>query len=66
MLPFPIDPNWYEAYWLTERPARRRRLVGLLQRLVLALTEPLLAPHSRPDARVPACRPLVLLELPPI
>jgi hypothetical protein len=24
MIPFQVDPSWYERYWLTERPARPR------------------------------------------
>ena len=66
MSPFPIDPGWYEQYWLTERPARRHRLSQVVQRVVLALTEPLLAPQARADARVSACLTSVLVTLPPI
>ncbi len=25
MLPFNVDPSWYEGYWYGERPPRRRR-----------------------------------------
>ena len=66
MSPFPVDPSWYQDYWLTEHPPRRRRLADALQRLALALTEPLIAPHSRADAGVSACLTSVLLTLPPI
>jgi hypothetical protein len=33
MIPFQVDPSWYERYWLTERPARRRwtRLSALIK-----------------------------------
>jgi len=24
VVPFQIDPSWYEHYWLTEHPPRRR------------------------------------------
>jgi hypothetical protein len=24
VVPFQIDPSWYERYWLTEHPPRRR------------------------------------------
>jgi hypothetical protein len=24
LVPFVVDPSWYERYWLRERPARRR------------------------------------------
>ena len=32
MTPFPVDPSWYEQYWLRERPApqRGRLLRGLI------------------------------------
>jgi aspartate aminotransferase len=26
MVPFQVDPSWYERYWLDEQPTRRRRL----------------------------------------
>jgi hypothetical protein len=67
MFPAPVDPSWYHDYWLTERAPRRRRLADALQRLALVLTEPLIAPHSRADARVSACLPSsILAALPPI
>ncbi|MGO8920524.1 MAG: hypothetical protein ACLQJR_31905 [Stellaceae bacterium] len=25
MLPFTVDPSWYETYWYGKRPTRRRR-----------------------------------------
>ncbi len=25
MLPFNVDPKWYEEYWLSERPRPKRR-----------------------------------------
>ena len=25
MLPFAVDPEWYDTYWLTERPHRKRQ-----------------------------------------
>jgi hypothetical protein len=66
MFPSPhYNPDWFEHYWLTPRPPRRRRRAGALRRLALALTQPLVEPHSRADARGPACQPSVL-RLPPI
>jgi hypothetical protein len=26
MVPFQVDPSWYEDYWLSEQPRRRRRI----------------------------------------
>jgi hypothetical protein len=26
MVPFQVDPSWYERYWLEERPTPRRRM----------------------------------------
>jgi hypothetical protein len=25
MFPFEVDPGWYNRYWLTDRPRRRRK-----------------------------------------
>jgi len=27
MIPWQVDPSWYEHYWLRARPARRSRMV---------------------------------------
>lgn len=39
MIPFQVDPSWYERYWLTERPARPRprrlsRLINAASRCI--------------------------------
>jgi len=33
MLPIPMDPRWYEYYWMTERPPRLAHLAAVLRRL---------------------------------
>jgi hypothetical protein len=36
MFPFEVDPGWYEAYWLTDRPrGKRRSLPGRLAGLAV-------------------------------
>lgn len=65
--PFPVDPGWFEAYWLTEPPPRRRLLRKALQRLAAGLTALRDAPHSPPSIPVLACQtPSALVRLPPI
>jgi len=68
MFPSPYyNPSWYDTYWLTERRQPRRPIRAALRRFAAALTAPRGAPHSRADARVPACQTWsVLLALPPI
>ena len=34
MSPFPVNPRWYEEYWMTEQPPRLARLAAALRRLV--------------------------------
>jgi hypothetical protein len=34
MSPFPVNPRWYEEYWMTEQPPRLARLAATLRRLV--------------------------------
>ena len=33
MSPFPVNPRWYEEYWMTEQPPRWARLAAALRRL---------------------------------
>jgi hypothetical protein len=33
MLPLPVNPRWYEYYWMTERPPRLPDLAAVLRRL---------------------------------
>jgi hypothetical protein len=37
MLPFKVDPAWYDEFWMTERPERRRSLPGNLARLAMVV-----------------------------
>ena len=37
MFPFQVDPAWYEEFWLTNRPERRRSLSGNLARLAVVV-----------------------------
>jgi len=47
MLPVPVNPHWYQAYWMTERPPRHRPLIALLRRLRRWLTVSRAKPRSR-------------------
>jgi hypothetical protein len=38
MLPVPVSPHWYQAYWMTERPPHHRRLIAVLRWLRRWLT----------------------------
>jgi len=41
MTPFPVNPRWYEEYWMTEQRPRLARLAAALRRRVrLALLRP--------------------------
>jgi hypothetical protein len=65
--PLPIDPGWYEAYWLIEPPPRRHRVRDALRRLADALTATRTEPHSRIGIPVLACQTQpTALPLPPI
>ena len=33
MFPVPVNPRWYECYWMTERPPRPTLLAAVLRRL---------------------------------
>ena len=33
MSPFPVNPRWYDEYWMTERRPRLLRLAAALRRL---------------------------------
>ena len=53
MLPFPVNPRWYECYWMTERPPRLAYLAAVLRRLRRrTVSRPMR--HSGAEARVPA------------
>jgi hypothetical protein len=48
MLPFQIDPSWYERYWYGEPPPAKGRLLPALIRLAARLSAWGLArPHAR-------------------
>ena len=50
MSPFPVNPRWYDEYWMTERRPRQLRLAAALRRLRSAS----LWSHSRAKGRAPA------------
>jgi hypothetical protein len=38
MLPHDVDPGWYDAYWWTDRPRKKRRsLAGSLARFAVLI-----------------------------
>jgi hypothetical protein len=40
MSPFPVNPRWYEEYWMTEQPPRLARLAAALRHLVCVWHDP--------------------------
>jgi hypothetical protein len=57
MLPFPIDPSWYERYWYGKPAAAKGRRLPALIRLAARLTASGLAwPQARQTAAVAASR----------
>jgi hypothetical protein len=46
MSPFPVDPRWYEEYWMTEQRSRLARLAAALRHLAGAARS-----RSRADLR---------------
>jgi hypothetical protein len=38
MLPVPVNPHWYQAYWMTEHPPHHRHLTAVLRWLGHRLT----------------------------
>jgi hypothetical protein len=69
--PLPVDPGWYEAYWLTEAPPRPHHVGSTLRQLVHRLggflTAPRTAPHREAHVSVPAClKPTILATHLPI
>jgi hypothetical protein len=53
MSPFPVNPRWYEEYWMTERPPRLLRLAAAMRRL-RCLFSLRAKPQSRAEVRGPA------------
>jgi hypothetical protein len=48
MSPFPVNPRWYEEYWMSDRQPRLRSLTAVLRRLrCLALRRAKPHPRSR-------------------
>jgi hypothetical protein len=46
MIPFPIDPNWYQRYWLDEHPGSvqaplLQALIGIAAKRILRLFGPM-------------------------
>jgi hypothetical protein len=38
MLPFPVNPRWYEHYWMNERTPRMLHLSMMLRRFLAMFT----------------------------
>jgi hypothetical protein len=53
MSPFPVNPRWYDEYWMTERRPRLLHLAAVLRRLRCSAS--LCArSHPRAEGRTPA------------
>jgi len=52
MSPFPVNPRWYDEYWMTERRPRPLRLAAALRRLRCSVSLRARS-HSRAEGQAP-------------
>ena len=57
MIPFQVDPNWYQRYWLDEHSGSVQALIGIAAKRILRLFRPMRNGGSASvDAGVPSSR----------
>ena len=57
MIPWQVDPNWYQRYWLEEHPGSAQALIGIAAKRILRLFRPMRnGGTASVDARVPSTR----------
>jgi hypothetical protein len=54
MSPFPVNPRWYDEYWMTERRPRLLHLAAALRRLRYSAASLYARSHFRAEGRAPA------------
>jgi hypothetical protein len=57
MLPFGVDPNWYENYWYRPFPRRDRRWMQEFHRLLRHLSRWSVKSTGKRQATLPTHRP---------